>query len=477
MTSSDRFTVDLRTNESLLRNIFVHCSDIVFRSIPSQEHMQWLVVYADGLVDTREMENTILKPIVDLVETSVSDGDRRGLDLEGKGVLAAANMTTSDEIHKNVDGVLRGQVLLIAEGTSKGFLADFSKFPQRAIEEPVIEASIRGPREGFTEALRTNTSMIRRKLCTPRLKLESMKVGSLSNTDIVFAYLEGTAPDALVDEVRDRLRRIETESILDASYIEEFIQDHKTSPFPQLQNTERPDTVASSLLEGKVAILVNGSPNALIAPMTFWNGFQAAEDHYEKYLYVSGVRIIRLLLFSMSLILPSFYVALTTFHPQMIPVALMMSISAAREGIPFPTVVETFLMEIMFEGLREAGLRLPKAIGSAVSIVGAIVIGEAAVQAGFISAPIVIIVASTGIASFSIPRYSMSLPFRLLRFPLLALAGTFGLFGVAAGAIAILTHLCNLESFKKPYFTPVAPLQLRHLKAALIRPPRGRRGL
>jgi spore germination protein KA len=178
----------------------------------------------------------------------------------------------------------------------------------------------------------------------------------------------------------------------------------------------------------------------------------------------------------MSLVLPSFYVALTTFHPQMIPVALMMSISAAREGIPFPTFFETLMMEIMFEGLREAGLRLPRAIGSAVSIVGAIVIGEAAVRAGFISAPIVIIVASTGIASFSIPRYSMSLPFRLLRFPLLVLSGTLGLFGIAVGIIVTLIHLCKLESFHTPYFTPVAPLHVKHLGAALIRPPRGRRG-
>ncbi|MDF2962720.1 MAG: GerA spore germination protein, partial [Paenibacillus sp.] len=185
-------------------------------------------------------------------------------------------------------------------------------------------------------------------------------------------------------------------------------------------------------------------------------------------------RIIRLILFIMSLLLPSFYVALTTFHPQMIPVVLMMSISSAREGIPFPTVVETLLMDIMFEGLREAGLRLPKAIGSAVSIVGALVIGEAAVQAGFISAPIVIIVASTGIASFAIPRYSMSLPFRLLRFPLIALSGTLGFYGISAGIIAIIIHLCILESFGVPYFTPIAPLRIKRLKDTIWRAPKER---
>lgn len=467
MPQYGEFSTEFEANETILREVFANCSDIIFRQIPSEEQSQILIVYADGLTDTNKLEQTIIRPLIYDIELPIDQGNLKGL-------LAASNIKTTTEIKTIVEGILGGQALIMTQGASTALLADITEFSKRAVEEPAIEASIRGPREGFTEVLRTNTSMIRRKLSTPQLKMESMRIGTISNTEIVIAYLQGSVSPPLIKEVRARLQNMHIESVLDSSYVEEFIQDNAMSPFPQIQNTERPDTVAASLLEGKVAILVNGSPNVLLAPMTFWNGFQAAEDHYEKFLYVSAVRIIRLILFLMSLLLPSFYVALSTFQPQMIPVALMMSISTAREGIPFPTVVETLLMEIMFEGLREAGLRLPKAIGSAVSIVGAIVIGEAAVQAGFISAPIVIIVASTGIASFSIPRYSMSLPFRLLRFPLLVLSGTFGFFGIAAGTIVILTHLCTLESFGTPYFTPLAPLRLKQLNDTIVRSPRER---
>jgi len=317
--------------------------------------------------------------------------------------------------------------------------------------------------------MRTNISLIRRKIVSPNLKFEIVQIGSSTRTQVCFSYMEGVVSPAVLDEVAKRLGRIRTKGIFDSSYIEEYIEDSPLSLFPQVLNTERPDAAAASLTEGKVVIIVGGSPNVLIVPMSFWSGFQAAEDHYERFLYVGGVRILRLFLMIVSLLLPSIYVALTTFHPQMIPINLMLSIAASREGIPFPTVVETLLMEMMFEGLREAGLRLPKAVGSAVSIVGALVIGEAAVQAGFISAPIVMIVAGTGIASFAFPRYSLALPFRLLRFPLLLLGGVFGFYGVAIGVVFILAHLVTLRSFGTPYLQPIAPMGGRIVKDALIR--------
>lgn len=456
--AQDKLTGNLSETESILKQVFEKCSDAVFRTVHASDDVTILLIYIDGLVDTARLEETVLGQL----------GSRTG-------ALSAANVKETDELGACVSGILTGQALLVRDKEPQAVLIDMAKFPMRSVEEPVNEPSVRGPREGFTEVLRTNTSMLRRKLPTPLLKLEALTLGEVSHTSIVLVYLEGTTSPDLLQEIRKRLDSIDVKSIQDSSYIEEWIEDNRFSPFPQIQNTERPDTVSSSLLEGKAAILVNGSPNALVLPMTFWSGFQTAEDHYEKFMYVSAVRIIRFILFFMSLLLPSFYVALTTFHPQMIPVTLMMSISAAREGIPFPTLVETIMMEIMIEGLREAGIRLPKAIGPAVSIVGAIVIGQAAVEAGFISAPIVIIVASTGIASFAIPRYSMSLPIRLLRFPLIILSGIFGFFGIATGTIAILTHLCSLKSYGVPYFTPIAPLRLRGWKDTLLRLPRERR--
>lgn len=441
----------LHVNEEKLQSIFQHCSDIVFRPLKLSTASNILLIYTEGLTNTE-----LLERVIALYITS-HDPE---LFTQYKKVYRMTEVVTF---------ILEGSTALFVEGQSYVLLADFGETKQRSIDEPSNEASIRGPKEGFTENLKTNVSLIRRKIKSPRLKFESYQAGEISHTRLALAYVEGNVQPAVLNEVKQRLSAIRSDQILDSGYIEEFIEDKPFSLFPQIQNTERPDTAAASLMEGRVAIVVDGSPNVLILPMTFWAGFQAAEDHYERFLYVTAVRFIRFLLAAASALLPSIYVALTTFHPQMIPLNLMMSIAAAREGIPFPTVIETLLMELMFEGLREAGLRLPKAIGSAVSIVGALVIGEAAVDAGFISAPIVMIVAGTGIASFAFPSYSLALPFRLLRFPLLLLGGFLGLYGVAMGVAFVLIHLVTLKSFGVPYLKPAAPFKGNLVMDVLIR--------
>ncbi|KRE59831.1 spore germination protein [Paenibacillus sp. Soil750] len=441
----------IQINHDTLQDIFHNCVDVVFRPLKLSDQSNILLVYIQELTDSSKLEQIISACMIS------RDVDR------------LTQYDTATNFSEIVAKVLKGSTAILLDGKPFAYLADIIAFNQRAINEPTNEASIRGPREGFTEDLKTNLSMIRRKISNSKLKFENHLAGELTNTSFVIAYIEDVVKLELLEEVRTRLQAYHTDQLLDSGYIEEFIEDKSFSLFPQIQNTERPDTVSSSLLAGRVAIIVDGSPNALLLPMTFWAGFQAAEDHYERFLYVSSVRLLRFLLAIMSCLLPSIYVALTTFHPQMIPLTLMLSISASREGIPFPTVIETLLMELMFEGLREAGLRLPKAIGSAVSIVGALVIGEAAVQAGFISAPIVMIVAGTGIASFAFPSYSLALPFRILRFPLLVLGGVLGLYGIAIGIIFIMIHLVTLKSFGMPYLRPVAPLGANFWKDTLIR--------
>jgi len=438
-------------NCDVLQHIFHNCADIVYRTLKLADQSQILLVYIEELTDSDKLEQIISACMI-----------RRDFE-------RLTQYTVVHQIPEIVAKVLKGSTAIFLDGIPYAYLADLTNFKQRAINEPSNEASIRGPREGFTEDLKTNLSMIRRKISHSKLKFELHQAGELTNTEFVLAYIEEEAKPELLQEVRRRLQAFRSNQLLDSGYIEEFIEDKTFSLFPQIQNTERPDTVSSSLLAGRVAIIVDGSPNALLLPMTFWSGFQAAEDHYERFLYVSAVRMIRILLALMSCLLPSVYVALTTFHPQMIPLNLMLSISVSREGIPFPTVIETLLMELMFEGLREAGLRLPKAIGSAVSIVGALVIGEAAVQAGFISAPIVMIVAGTGIASFAFPNYSLALPFRLLRFPLLILGGFLGLYGVAIGVMFVMIHLVTLKSFGIPYLKPLSPIGKKFWKDTLIR--------
>ncbi|QHW30533.1 spore germination protein [Paenibacillus rhizovicinus] len=438
-------------NHDALRHVFHNCADIVFRPLKMSDHSEILLVYIEELTDSNKLEAIISACMIT------------------RDLNRLAQYTSVYRLSEVVAKVLKGGTAIFVEGQPFAFLADLASFKQRAINEPSNEAAIRGPREGFTEDLKTNLSLIRRKISHPSLKFEMHLAGELTNTEYVVAYVEEKVKPGLLEEVHRRLQSVRTNQVLDPAYIEEYIEDKSLSLFPQIQNTERPDTVSASLLAGRVAIIVDGSPNALLLPMTFWAGLQAAEDHYERFIYVSAVRILRLLLAILSCLLPSVYVALTTFHPQMIPLALMLSISASREGIPFPTVIETLLMELMFEGLREAGLRLPKAIGSAVSIVGALVIGEAAVQAGFISAPIVMIVAGTGIASFAFPSYSLALPFRMLRFPLLVAGGFLGLYGVAIGVMVIMIHLVTLKSFGTPYLTPVAPIRKNFWKDAIIR--------
>ncbi|OIK16041.1 spore germination protein [Bacillus sp. MUM 116] len=463
---------NISVNEEVLKKVFDNCSDIVFRPILVNRQTKMLLIYIDGLVDTKIVEQVVLKPMM-------FEGMPNGLENMGSigeiiqnQLIAFSQVKTVSKVREVIEGVLKANIAVLTDGENQALVADLKGFDKRSIEEPAAEISVRGPRDGFTETLRVNTSLVRRRIRSPRLKMEPYSIGDLSQTDVVIAYIEGIAPNTVLEEVRQRVQRIQIDGVLESAFIEEFIEDLPFSPFPQIQNTERPDVVCASLLEGKVAIFVDNTPFVLIVPMTFWTGVQAAEDYYERSLYTTFIRWIRFVLINISLFLPSLYVAVTTYHPQLIPTNLLISIAAAREGIPFPAVVEAMMMEFLFEGLREAGVRLPKPVGSAVSIVGALVIGQSAVQAGIISAPIVIVVATTGIASFAFPRYNLGTAYRMLRFPMLLLAGVLGLYGVAFGALAIMIHLTNLRSFGIPYLSPVAPQIPRGLKDVLLRTPR-----
>lgn len=462
----------LKENEQLFRQQFKNCSDIQFRDFTIKGGIKLLLVYVDGMIDNDLMSANVLKPLIyEGLPEGLGAIDSMGqmCDLGLFAVLQYQKLTDSSEI---ADAVLKGNAALLADGEGAALLLNCTKFEMRSVEESNNEAALRGSRESFTELLRTNTTMLRRIVTTPDLKMESLQVGRLTKTEVVLSYIEGIASADVVNEVRSRIGRIKLDAVLESSYIEESIEDTHYSPFPQMVISERPDIVASSLMQGKVAVLTNGTPNVIVIPMTFWDGLQAPDDFYERFLFASMNRWIRYIFAIFSILFPSIYVALTNYHPEMVPPKLMLSITGLREASPFPTIIEIFLMEFMFEGLREAGIRLPQQIGPLVSIVGALVIGEAAVRAGIISAPIVIVVSTAGISSFVIPRYRFSFPLRMLRFPLLILSALFGLFGVALGIIAILIHLIQLKPFGTPYLTPVTPLVTSKLKDVLLRWPR-----
>ncbi|MEK4058402.1 MULTISPECIES: spore germination protein [Paenibacillus] len=464
-------TTDLEDSEAILRELLHNSSDVMFRKLHT-DGQTLLFIYVEGLCDTNLVEQIILKPFLyrglpgDNCEGPPFTHTLRQLMLP---VLNKSSATKAGEV---VEGVLAGYVALLAEGESEAQIADFQHYQQRNVEEPSTEPVVRGPRDGFTESLRVNTSLIRRRLCTHELVNKSFQLGEKTGTKVEMLYLEGVAKASIVEEVTRRIGEIRIDGILESGYIEEMIEDAPYSPFPQIQNTERPDVVCAALLEGKVAIVTANTPFVLIVPMTFWSGLQASEDYYERAIFTTLVRWVRYFMFLIALLLPSVYVALTTFHPQILPTVLLISIAAAREGVPFPAVMEAFLMEFMFEALREAGVRLPKTIGSAVSIVGALVIGQSAVEAGIISAPMVIVVATTGVASFGIPRYNLGTALRVLRFPMLLLAGFIGIYGILIGITAILIHLSCLRSFGVPYLTPVSSETAGYVKDLIFRAPR-----
>ncbi|WP_042474421.1 spore germination protein [Bacillus ndiopicus] len=430
------------------------------------------IVYVDGLVNKIEITNTLLEPIMGLFTNQIEKNIENTTDYLKQYCLTIGNVQEISDFATLYRSLYNGSAIIIIDGIATALSTNIKDAKDRAIMEPSTEAVIRGPRESFTETLRTNTALLRRKIKNPNLWIQTKVIGSVTQTDVAIIYVNGIANDKIVKEVIERLNQIDIDGILESGYIESIIQDVQFTLFPTMYTSERPDVIAGELLEGKVAIMVDGSPFVLIVPSLITSFIQSSEDYYSNPIVSSLIRLLRLVAIVLSLIAPSFYVAVTTFHQEMLPTPLLISIASQREGVPFPAVVEAILMELAFEILREAGLRMPRTIGPAVSIVGTLVIGEAAVSAGVVSAVTVIIVALTAICSFIFPSYGLSNSIRVLRFPFILLAGGFGLFGVMIAILALILHLCSLRSFGVPYMSPFAPLILENQKDAILLFPR-----
>ncbi|MEG6614891.1 spore germination protein [Peptococcaceae bacterium 1198_IL3148] len=464
----------LDVNVNALRSIMAGNSDFVVRkfSIGPNGDTQAAIVYLDGMTDADMINKSIMKPLMTNQNLS-GNGKGGGIPFEQvlNAMLAASDVRIADDYKAILGGVLYGDAAVFIDKHKKCLLVSVKGFNYRSISEPLSEGVVRGPREGFVENLRTNTAMVRRRVQSPNLIIESMTIGRISNTSVAIGYIRGLADPKLVAEAKKRLARIEIDGVLESGYIEELIEDNPYSPFPQIIHTERPDKVADALMSGRVAIFTDNTPFVLVIPGEFVSFLQASEDYYERFLIGTFIRILRYTALGVSLVLPSLYIAITTFHQEMIPTPLLIRIAASREGVPFPALVEALLMEFSFEALREAGLRLPRPVGQAVSIVGALVVGEAAVSAGIVSPLMVIVVAVTGIASFVNPAFNMSIAMRILRFPMMLLAGTLGLFGIMVGLMVILVHMAGLRSFGVPYLAPFAPVDQSGLKDTVVRAP------
>nr|WP_274655465.1 spore germination protein [Paenibacillus humicola] len=459
-------------NAETIKRLLGSPADLSVRSFAIGESSHsCALICIDGLVDKSLINEQVLKPLMKYFtgkETPAPDQLARLIEQE---VLSVIEIQTAESMDEAVNGILEGNAALFVDGCSRVIVLDSKGWKSRSVEEPQTESIIRGSREGFTEDIRTNTALVRRIVRDSRLRYESYKIGRRSRRDVVLAYIDGIANPQLKEEAVRRLQSIDVDDITGSGTVEQFISDSFLTPFPLMINTERPDKVAGGLFQGRLAVLVDGDPFALIFPITFSSNIQSPEDFYQHWLISTATRALRMIAAFIATFLPALYIALLEFHHGLIPSKLAFSIAGAREGVPFPAVVEAFTMEATLELLREAGVRLPKPIGQTIGIVGGLVIGEAAVAAGIVSPIMVIVVAVTAISSFSFPSYSFAIALRLIRFVIMLAAAVFGLYGIVLAYIMINIHFVNLKSFGVPYSSPFAPFFFKDWNDLILRAP------
>ncbi|MEL1135477.1 spore germination protein [Desulfitobacterium sp. THU1] len=467
---SVQISESLEEIECQIRSKFGNSADLTFREFGLGPTNQGLLVFIAGLAGHEYISMSILKPLMEFASLRAGDIPLQSLlDVLHRQVLSNSQIVMVNTYAEVTKGLLVGKTALFLEQAESALLLDTFGGKTRSVDQPETEVTVRGPREGFIENLGTNTSLLRRKISDENLRIESMVLGQRTNTQINLAYIEGLANPKLVVELKNRLKSIDIDAILESGYIEQLIEDTPQSIFPTVGSTEKPDKLAAKLLEGRVGVLVDGTPFVLTVPYLFVEAFQNPEDYYARPYYTSIIRLIRSLCFYFSTMLPAFYVAIQSFHQEMLPTSLLINMSAGREGIPFPVIVEALLMGLMYEILREAGVRMPRTVGQAVSIVGALVLGEAAVQAGIVSQAMVIVVSLTAISGFLIPPLTSSMS--LLRLYFLIATGFLGMFGWLISILALFIHMANIRSFGVIYLSPLIPSNVGDLKDSMVRLP------
>ena len=471
--NSEPISPDLEKNLEVIKDILRDSSDVTIHefNFGHDRKFKGALIFINSIADKEEIHKNVLQPLLygELLLRDKVDMDFNKMDSIRKNLISTAANVKVTLLSDLLDNLLAGSAILLINGSKEALAIKPGKRESRSIEEPGTEAVVRGPREGFIENVNVNIALIRKKIKDADLCVEKFVIGDKSKTDVYIVYIKSIANPQLIEEIRRRLKRIKIDAILESGYIEQFIEDNPYSVFPTVSNSEKPDKVVAKMLEGRAAILVDGTPFVLVMPLLFIVSFQSVEDYYARPFFASVIRIIRFLSYIISTLGPAIYVALTVFHQELIPTQLLISISEGRERVPFPAILEAFLMLFAFDLLREAGVRLPKPVGQTVGIVGALVLGEASVEAGLISPIMVIVVSATAIASFAVPSQTDS--GTVLRYIYLILAGIAGGFGVIMGLLAALIHLASLRSFGTPYLWPIVPLNLSGLKDALIRMP------
>ncbi|CAM3245486.1 spore germination protein [Paenibacillus taichungensis] len=445
--------------------------DLIIHSMVISSDIPCQCVFFETLTDKNKIEHELLSFLAEKKEFQESFSTDEIIAVL-KGRIPFSSVSSTSDFRVCIDSLLKGACLIIVSGAPEVLWINVSQTSQRSVAEPMTESTVRGPQVGFTEEMAINLSLIRKRVRNEHLCIQEVTAGTETDTKISIIYMNNLASNEVIEEFRKRLDAIHTDSILDSAYVEEWLKEKSYSPFSTLLSTERPDIITSHLLEGGVGVLVDGSPIALVGPITFFQFFIAPEDYYQSPDIATMLRWIRFLSFMLSIFVPALYVAVVSYQQELLPHSLLISIAGQREGVPFPAFVEAMLMMITFEVLREAGLRMPRIAGQAISIVGALVLGQAAVTAGLVSTAMVIVVSITAISNFVAPSYSFGITQRILQFFYLILAGAMGLFGVLCAVLLTVVHLASMNSFNVPYLSPVAPTTLSDWKDILIRVPR-----
>ncbi|MEH7237607.1 spore germination protein [Bacillus sp. JJ1562] len=461
--NKELITQQLLDNIAKIQSIFTNTPDLVVTNLViKQTNATSALVYLSGLTDSTKINEDVLKPLL-----FQSYGDNQGSTPK----VSIGQIKETNTWSQITDGILQGKSVLFVDQNPVAFLLDTGKWPERSLEDTPIESSVYAEHIGFTEAGSTNIALIRKHIQNPNLKIKEHSIGERGKTNVSILYLEDVANRNLLKELETRIKKIKVDSILNCGVLAEYIEDNPYSPFPQLLITERTDFATSEMLDGRIVVVVDGSPNVLVAPTTFFSFFKSMDDYTSRWFVASFLRLLRYLGFFMAIFLPATYIAVIAFHFEVIPLKLLLSIGVSRERVPFPPFIEALIMEITLEMLREAGIRLPAKIGQTVGIVGGIVIGQAAVQAGIVSNIMVIVVALTAVASFIIPNYQMGASIRLVRFPMMITASLFGFVGLSVGFMTLLVHLIELKSLGISYSSPVSPLRFQDWKDLFIRFP------
>ncbi len=456
---------DLNKNIETIKKLYHNSQDLIVRKFVSFGKVKSAIVYVDGSVDKQFLISGVLTPL----QTNPPPKTTKIADFAMKKVLAFSQVSVENDLSIVANKISNGQCFVLFDGTDAGCCVDSAKWPIRAVSEPPTSAVVSGPREGFVEDIVTNVSLLRKRLKTPNVIFEKFEIGRFSKTQVRICYIHGIVDEKIVTMIKDKLNKIDIDGIVDSNYLCAFLEDRKHSVFRQVGSAEKPDIVSAKLLEGRVAIICDGSPIVLTLPFLLVEDFQSSNDYYTTSVNATFLRWLRMFGVVIAILLPGLYVSMMLYHYKLIPIKLLVSIANSIQGIPLSPFVEVLFIIFLFEILYEASLRMPRYLGLALSVVGALILGDTAVKAGLISPPAVLIVALTGVMSYTVPSQNAQISFLRLVFTILG--GVLGFYGIIIGALFLVGYLASIENYTAPYLAPIAPYIRQDKKDAFFKQP------